>query len=85
MKIKTQDPRGAALEYAQLLSAALTLLSAALLALGLALAVGDDASTTSEQELHCEMVQIWNETGGEYGWPDYNNTAHNCNPATNNQ
>jgi hypothetical protein len=28
---------------------------------------------------HCLMVQLWNETQGEFGWPDYNNTAHTCN------
>lgn len=27
---------------------------------------------------HCEMVQIYRDSGGEYGWPDYNNTAHLC-------
>jgi hypothetical protein len=55
------------------------LISAALLALGLAIAFGDAApQDTSEQDLHCEMVQIWTETNGEYGWPDYNNTAGSC-------
>lgn len=54
------------------------LFSAALLALGLALAFGDAAPDTSEQYLHCEMVQIWADTDGEYGWPDYNNTAGSC-------
>jgi hypothetical protein len=54
------------------------LISAALLALGLAIAFGDAAPDTSEQDLHCEMVQIWTETNGEYGWPDYNNTAGSC-------
>lgn len=54
------------------------LLSAALLALGLALTLGDKQPDTSQEQLHCEMVQIWNETNGEYGWPDYNNTAGSC-------
>jgi len=27
---------------------------------------------------HCEMVQIYRESNGQYGWPDYNNTAHLC-------
>jgi hypothetical protein len=27
---------------------------------------------------HCAMVQLWNETNGEYGWPDYNGTAGGC-------
>jgi hypothetical protein len=54
------------------------LISAAVLALALAIAFGDAAPDTSEQDLHCEMVQIWNQTNGEYGWPDYNNTAGSC-------
>lgn len=54
------------------------LLSAALLALGLALTLGDNKPDTSEQQLHCEMVQLYTETNGEYGWPDYNNTAGSC-------
>jgi len=24
-----------------------------------------------ERERYCEMVDIYNETGGEYGWPPY--------------
>jgi hypothetical protein len=35
-----------------------------------------------EQDLqlqhHCEMVEIYRATNGQYGWPDYNNTAHLC-------
>jgi hypothetical protein len=34
-----------------------------------------------EQDLvkhHCEMVGIYRETDGQYGWPDYNNTAGDC-------
>jgi hypothetical protein len=27
---------------------------------------------------HCSMVKLWNDTSGEYGWPDYNNSAHGC-------
>ncbi len=54
----------------------------AILVVLLAVKFGDKQPETSKQELHCEMVQIWNETGGEYGWPDYNNTAHNCKPTT---
>jgi hypothetical protein len=29
-------------------------------------------------KLHCEMVQVWEQTGGEFGWPDYNDTAALC-------
>jgi hypothetical protein len=28
-----------------------------------------------QQVLYCDMVQIYQESGGEYGWPDYNNNA----------
>jgi len=35
-----------------------------------------------EQDLdlkhHCEMTQLFAATNGEYGWPDYNNTAGDC-------
>jgi hypothetical protein len=27
---------------------------------------------------HCLMVQLWNDTQGEFGWPDYNGTAGGC-------
>jgi len=35
------------------------------------LSVGTD-EPTAEQQNYCEMVDIWNDTQGEYGWPDYN-------------
>jgi hypothetical protein len=25
----------------------------------------------AERQHYCEMLDIWNETGGEYGWPPY--------------
>jgi len=34
-------------------------------------------------KLHCEMVQVWEETNGEFGWPDYNDTAALCEEVTN--
>jgi hypothetical protein len=35
---------------------------------------------TAEQHNYCEMVDIWNDTEGEYGWPDYNdNFDEVCN------
>lgn len=37
----------------------------------------EDAAMLRE---HCEMVQIYRESKGEYGWPDYNNTARLCAP-----
>jgi hypothetical protein len=27
-----------------------------------------------EQALYCEMVETFNTTGGEFGWPDYKGT-----------
>jgi hypothetical protein len=27
---------------------------------------------------HCLMVDLFSTSNGEYGWPDYNNTAHLC-------
>jgi hypothetical protein len=29
-------------------------------------------STSGQQIRYCEMVSAWQETDGEYGWPDYN-------------
>lgn len=51
-----------------------------LLLLGLiALAVSHDEP---EEDLylkhHCEMVYLFHTSKGQYGWPDYNNTAHLC-------
>ena len=31
-----------------------------------------------QAQLHCDMVKIFIESDGEYGWPDYNNTAEAC-------
>lgn len=50
-------------------NAALILL--ALLVLGITLAFGD--AEPQNEKLYLEMVQLWNETDGEYGWPDYRN------------
>lgn len=36
-----------------------------------------------EQKHHCEMVQIYRDSNGEFGWPDYNNTAHLCTEISN--
>lgn len=39
-------------------------------------------SACAEQDLelkhHCEMVEMFKTTNGQYGWPDYNNTARLC-------
>ena len=55
------------------------LIALGFLVLCLSIVSGDKApEDQTEHELHCEMVQIWNDTNGEYGWPDYNNTATDC-------
>jgi hypothetical protein len=28
-----------------------------------------------QEQLYCDMFKIYQESGGEYGWPDYNNNA----------
>ena len=30
-----------------------------------------------ERERYCEMVDIWNETDGQYGWPPYKGDCEN--------
>jgi len=25
-----------------------------------------------QSKIYCEMVELFNQTGGDYGWPDYN-------------
>jgi hypothetical protein len=47
-----------------------------ILAVGVVLTQPDDQDL--ELKHHCEMVHIYRESGGEYGWPDYNNRAHLC-------
>jgi hypothetical protein len=51
----------------------------ALLAL-ITLAACVDAQDDQDLDLkhHCEMTQLYATSKGEYGWPDYNNTAHLC-------
>jgi energy-converting hydrogenase Eha subunit A len=48
----------------------------------LATAVAAVLTLPSDQDLdlkhHCEMTQLFAATNGEYGWPDYNNTAGDC-------
>ena len=43
---------------------------AALIA-GLYVTGGDQSEAERHAELYCEMVDIWHETAGEYGWPPY--------------
>ena len=32
-----------------------------------------------EASQHCEMVDLWESTGGDFGWPDYNKSyARSC-------
>lgn len=30
---------------------------------------------TSQERLYCDMVKIFNESNGQYGWPDYQGNA----------
>lgn len=45
---------------------------AGFLAFGLIAAFSDLETDQKTQDLYCEMVEIHKDTGGEYGWPDYN-------------
>jgi len=29
-------------------------------------------------QLHCDMVEMFEKSNGQVGWPDYNNTAEMC-------
>jgi len=44
---------------------------AALLA-GLYLTAPDKLEAERQHQSYCDMVEVWDETGGEYGWPPYN-------------
>lgn len=59
-----------------------SLFTAIVLILMVALMIHNQIDAPDDQDLtlkhHCEMVQIYRDSGGEYGWPDYNNTAHLC-------
>jgi len=30
-----------------------------------------------ERERYCQMLELWNETDGEYGWPPYKGDCEN--------
>lgn len=30
------------------------------------------------EDLYCEMTQLYKDTGGEFGWPDYNSKHISC-------
>jgi hypothetical protein len=52
------------------------------LAIALALVAGsmDAADAKLEQEHYCRMVYQWQESRGEFGWPDYRNEYEDiCN------
>jgi len=41
----------------------------------------DTETQNEESEIYCEMVEMFNQTGGEYGWPDYKETFEKeCKP-----
>lgn len=33
---------------------------------------------TAEKKLYCEMVELYDSTDGEYGWPDYRKEKESC-------
>jgi hypothetical protein len=58
----------------------------AVLAAGLwVLAMVPDQPAQTEQDYFCEMHQLWLDSNGEYGWPDYNGQAHLCPSGTGGQ
>ena len=50
----------------------------AVLALITLAACVDSQGEDLEHKHHCEMTQLYATSKGEYGWPDYNNTAGDC-------
>ena len=38
---------------------------------GLYVTSGDQSEAERQAALYCEMVEIWDQTDGEYGWPPY--------------
>jgi hypothetical protein len=55
-----------------------TVVAIAVLALITLAACVDSQGEDLEHKHHCEMVGIYTQSNGEYGWPDYNNTAGDC-------
>lgn len=37
-----------------------------------------DEDLNRDRDLYCEMVQLYDSTDGEYGWPDYRNAKDSC-------
>ena len=37
-----------------------------------------DEDLRRDRDLYCEMVQLYDSTDGEYGWPDYRNDKASC-------
>jgi hypothetical protein len=52
-------------------------LALCLIAWGLAL-LPEPIDDNAELKHYCEMVQLFQTSNGEYGWPDFNNNAHLC-------
>lgn len=40
--------------------------------IGLLAVINHSEEPMPDEVQYCEMVDTWNETDGEYGWPDYN-------------
>jgi len=39
--------------------------------IGLYVTAPDQSEAERQAEQYCEMVRVWHETAGEYGWPPY--------------
>ena len=52
-------------------------LALCLIAWGLAI-LPEPIDPYEELKHYCEMVQLFNTSNGEYGWPDFRNDAHLC-------
>jgi hypothetical protein len=37
-----------------------------------------DEDLTRDRDLYCEMVQLYDSTNGQYGWPDYRDDKTSC-------
>lgn len=42
-----------------------------LLVVGIGLSVGGESEEQLQRDHYCEMVEIYEQTGGEFGWPAF--------------
>lgn len=61
--------------------AALDLIIAAAICAGiLMVGLGGDEEAEEKRARDCEMVRLWHESGGEYGWPPASTGVHCPDP-----